>query len=136
MDTQREAEHWWRQALADFSFLPAARRAAKYDTCCFLAQQTARKALKAYLFHEGEERIFAHSIFNLCDMAAQYAADFTELKERVKPLDGYYAEGHYSHVRGYVVPAEGYTERDAEQAIDLAEAVVALAWRLMENRPA
>jgi HEPN domain-containing protein len=136
MDTQREADRWWRQALADFSFVPAARRAARYDTCCFLAQQTARKALKAYLFHEGEERIFVHSITNLCAMAAQHAADFTELKERVKPLDVYYAKGHYSHVRGYVVPAEGYTERDAEQAIDLAEAVVALAWRLMENRPA
>ena len=136
MDTRREANRWWQQALADFSFLPAARQAARYDTCCFLAQQSARKALKAYLFHAGEERIFAHSIFNLCAMAAQYAADFTELKERVKPLDVYYAVGHYSHVRGYVIPAGRYTERDAEQAIGMAEAVVALAWRLMESRPA
>ena len=136
MNTRREADRCWQQALADFSFLPAARQAARYDTCCFLAQQTARKALKAYLFHEGEERIFAHSIFNLCAMAAQYAADFTELKERVKPLDVYYAEGRYSYVRGYVIPARHYTERDAEQAIELAEAVVALAWRLLEGRPA
>ncbi len=136
MDTRREADRCWQQALADFSFLPAARQTAKYNRCCFLAQQTARKALKAYLFHEGEERIFAHSIFNLCAMAAQYAADFTELKERVKPLDVYCAEGHYSSVRGYAIPAGRYTERDAEQAIELAEAVVALAWRLMEGRPA
>ncbi len=136
MDTQREAGRWWRQALADFSYLPAARQAARYDTCCFLAHRTARKTLKAYLFHKGEERIFVHSILSLCDMAAQHAADFTDLKERVKPLDVYYPTGRHSYVRGYIIPAGRYTERDAEQAIELAEAVVALTWRLMESRPA
>ena len=50
MDLQREADRWWRQALADLSFLPVARQAAKCDTSCFLAQQTAEKAIKVYLF--------------------------------------------------------------------------------------
>lgn len=56
------------------------RQAGKDDTCCFLAQQTAEKALKAYLFHQGEELIFTHSIFKLCDMAARH-------KKHVKMLD-------------------------------------------------
>jgi len=37
-DLEREADRWWRQALSDFDFLPIARKAHKYDTCCFLAQ--------------------------------------------------------------------------------------------------
>ena len=131
MDTQREASRWWRQALADFSFLPVARQAARYETCCFLAQQTAAKALKAYLFYQGEELIFTHSIFKLCDMAAQYAPDFTELKERVKLLDFYYVEARYPNALEDVIPAEFYSERDAEQAIGMAEAVIVLVGRLM-----
>jgi HEPN domain-containing protein len=127
MDLQRKADRWWRQALADLSFLPVARQAAKYDTCCFLAQQTAEKALKAYLFQQGEELIFTHSIFKLCAMAAQYAADFTGLQERVKLLDFYYVEARYPNALEDVIPAEFYSERDAEQAIEMAEAVKALA---------
>lgn len=83
-DLGREADRWWQQSLSDFDFLPVARQAGKHDTCCFLAQQTAEKALKAYLFHQGEELILTHSIFKLCDMAAQYNPDFTALRERVK----------------------------------------------------
>lgn len=55
-DPRREADRWWRQASADLAFLPVARDAGKFDTCCFLAQQTAEKALKAYLFAQGERR--------------------------------------------------------------------------------
>ncbi len=132
MDRQHEAGRWWRQALADFSFLPVARQAAKYDTCCFLAQQTAVKALKAYLFRQGEELIFTHSIFKLCAMAARYAADFAELQERVKLLDFYYVEARYPNALEDVIPAEFYSERDAEQAIGMAEAVIGLVGRLME----
>jgi HEPN domain-containing protein len=131
MDRQHEAGRWWRQALADFSFLPVARQAAKYDTCCFLAQQTAKKALKAYLFQQGEEFIFTHSIFKLCAMAAQYAADFAELQERVKLLDFYYVEARYPNALEDVIPAEFYSERDAEHAIGMVEAVIGLVERLM-----
>ena len=133
MDLQREADRWWRQALADLSFLPVARQNAKYDTCCFLAQQTAEKALKAYLFQQGEELIFTHSIFKLCAMAAQYAADFVELRERVKLLDFYYVEARYPNALEDVIPVEFYSERDAEQAIEMAEAVIGLVRGLMET---
>jgi HEPN domain-containing protein len=131
MDLQHEADRWWRQALIDLAFLPVARQAGKHDTCCFLAQQTAEKALKAYLFHQGEELVFTHSIFKLCDLAAQYAVEFKELKERVKLLDFYYVEARYPNALEDVIPAEFYSERDAEQAIAMAEAVLALAGRLM-----
>jgi HEPN domain-containing protein len=74
-DLKSEARRWWRQALSDFAFLSTAMEAGKYDTCCFLAQQTAEKALKAFLFHHGEELILTHSIFKLCEMAARYRSE-------------------------------------------------------------
>ena len=60
-DLRAEAGRWWRQAVSDFSFLAVAKKTRKHDTCCFLAQQTAEKALKAFLFSQGEELIFTHS---------------------------------------------------------------------------
>ncbi len=123
-DLEREADRWWRQALSDFAFLPIAREARKYDTCCFLAQQTAEKALKAYLFYQGEELIFTHSIFKLCEMAAQYDSDLAPLKEEVKLLDFYYVEARYPNAMEDVIPAEFYSEGDADQAISMAQAVI------------
>jgi HEPN domain-containing protein len=128
---QREAQRWWRQALSDLAFLPIVRQAGKYDTCCFLAQQTAEKALKAFLFHQGEELIFSHSIFKLCDMAARYAEDFKTLKGQVKMLDFYYVEARYPNVLEDVIPAEFYGEQDAGQAIAMAEAVIACVGRFL-----
>lgn len=124
-DLERQADRWWRQTLSDFAFLPVARRAGKYDTCCFLAQQTAEKALKAYLFHQGEELIFTHSIFKLCEMAAQYDSDLASLKEQVKLLDFYYVEARYPNAMEDVIPAEFYSEGDADQAISMAQTVIA-----------
>jgi HEPN domain-containing protein len=101
-----------------------AHQAGKYDTCCFLAQQTAEKALKAHLFHQGEELIFSHSIFRLCEMTAQYDPAFREVRERVKLLDFYYVAARYPNALEDVIPAEFYNEQDAHQAIEMAKLVV------------
>jgi HEPN domain-containing protein len=127
-----EANRWWRQAQSDFAFLPTVRQAGKYDTCCFLAQQTGEKALKAYLFQQGEELIFTHSIFKLCAMAAQYHPEFGPLQEQVKLLDFHYVEARYPNALEDVIPAEFYAEADATQAIAMAEAVMTLVGKFLE----
>lgn len=123
-DLPLEAGRWWRQALSDFGFLETARQAGKFDTCCFLAQQTAEKALKAYLFAQGEELILTHSIFRLCALAARYDPAFTELRERVKLLDFYYVEARYPNAIEDVIPAEFYSDADAAQAIAMTASVI------------
>lgn len=119
-----EADRWWRQALSDFGFLETARQAGKFDTCCFLAQQTAEKALKAYLFAQGEELILTHSIFRLCALAARYDPAFAALRERVKLLDFYYVEARYPNAIEDVIPAEFYHDADAAQAIAMTADVI------------
>jgi len=125
-DLNREASRWWRQALSDLALLSVIRQAGKYDTCCFLAQQTAEKALKAYLFRQGEELIFTHSIFRLCEMATRYDPDMAGLQQQVKLLDFYYVEARYPNALEEVIPAEFYSEQDANQAIAMAEVVISV----------
>jgi HEPN domain-containing protein len=129
-DPHHEAWRWWRQALSDRQLLPVIRQAGKYDICCFLAQQTAEKALKAYLFAQGEELIFTHSIFKLCDMAAKYHPEFATLREQVKLLDFYYVEARYPNALEDVIPAEFFSDRDAAEAMAMADAVIAQVGRL------
>lgn len=132
-EPQRKADRWWRQTQADFAFLDTARQAGKYDTCCFLAQQTAGKALKACLFHQGEELIFTHSIFKLCDMAAHYDPAFTPLEEQVKLLDFYYVEARYPNALDDVIPAEFYSQQDATQAMAMTRAVTMVVGKFLES---
>jgi HEPN domain-containing protein len=132
-DLEAEADRWWRQSRADFDFLRVALDAGKYDTCCFLAQQTAEKALKAFLFHSGEELILTHSIFKLCELAAQYGTEFEALKNQVKQLDFYYVEARYPNALDDVIPAEFYSRKDAEEAVSMTSKVLDTAGRLMNK---
>jgi len=120
----QEARRWLRQAQSDLGFLETARNAGKHDACCFLAQQTAEKALKAFLFFQGEELVFSHSIFRLTAMAAEYDAKFQQIQESVKQLDFYYVEARYPNALEEVIPAEFFNAADAAQAIAMASRVV------------
>jgi HEPN domain-containing protein len=134
-DLKSEADRWWRQSQSDFLFLQRIVDIGKYDTVCFLAQQTAEKALKAYLFFKGEELVFTHSIFRLCSMASVYHPAFIELRESVKQLDYYYVEARYPNAIEDTIPAEFYNQSDAEQAIDLTGQVLSLIRPLLEDLP-
>jgi HEPN domain-containing protein len=123
-DLELEANRWWRQASADFAFLPKVRELGKYDTCCFLSQQTSEKALKAFLYFQGEELIFTHSIFKLCEIASRSEEEFLALREKVKQLDFYYVEARYPNAIDDVIPAEFYSDRDAEEAIEMTRNVI------------
>jgi HEPN domain-containing protein len=123
-DLKQEASRWLRQAESDLELLGVVRAAGKHDTCCFLAQQAAEKALKAFLFSRGEELIFTHSVFRLCQMAAQYDPAWEALRDRVKQLDFYYVEARYPNALEDTIPAEFFTDTDSAEAIGLATLVV------------
>ena len=132
-DLKSEADRWWRQSQSDYLFLQRVVDIGKFDTVCFLAQQTAEKALKAYLFYKGEELVFTHSIFRLCSMASSYNPAFKELRETVKQLDYYYVEARYPNAIEDTIPAEFYNQSDAKQAIDLTGQVILLIRPLLDD---
>lgn len=126
----KEAKRWLKQAKSDFEFLNIASNSKKYDIVCFFSQQVAEKVLKAYLYFQGEEVIFTHSIFKLCEMASNYDKEFTKLKENIKNLDYYYVEARYPNALEDVIPAEFFNEEDAKESIKMAEQTL----RFIEER--
>ncbi len=51
----KEGKRWLDQALRDMDDAAYARDGKRYNLCCFLAQQAAEKALKAFLYAQGAE---------------------------------------------------------------------------------
>jgi len=125
-DPVAEAARWLRQAQYD---LKAARYNAEgqfYATACFSAQQSAEKALKAFLFRQGERFVAGHSVTELCERCGGYQEAFASLTWRVGKLDRFYIPTRYPNGLPGGVPAEVYDEQDAEGAIALATEVLKL----------
>ena len=105
-----------------------------YHIACFLAQQVGEKALKAFLYAQGEEIVLGHSVERLCHQAADWEPEFGERVKRWAILDGYYVPTRYPNGIPDSIPARVYTEDAARGAVGLAsEAVTFVTERLSEE---
>jgi HEPN domain-containing protein len=57
-----ESQRWLDQANTDLKWTKHLLKEGAYYLACFLAQQTAEEALKAFLYAQGEEIVFGHSV--------------------------------------------------------------------------
>lgn len=111
---------WLRQAEADCSALDVLFKAGKYDLVCFLSQQVAEKALKAFLLLHGEELIPSHSVARLCAMASDFDPAFSGLRAEIKGLTSYYVEARYPNALEEI-PALFFDAQDAQGAMEMAQ---------------
>jgi HEPN domain-containing protein len=129
---QQEGERWLAQASADLHWAEHLSQAGGWHVACFLAQQVAEKALKAFLYAQGEEIVMGHSVARLCADAAQYRPEFAEKAKRWSLLDGYYIPTRYPNGLPDDIPANVYTEEAAVDAVGLAGEVVAWVEDLLD----
>jgi len=119
-----DAKRWILQAskdLDDAKFISSGKR---YNVACFLAQQSAEKALKAFLLLKGADEIWGHSVGDLCKDAQNFDSDFREIERESKYLDKYYIPTRYPNALPGGIPSETFDENDAERAISLADKVI------------
>ncbi len=119
-----EGRRWLRQAVEDLRWARHLAEQGAHHLACFLAQQVAEKALKAFLYAQGEEVVLGHSVERLCAAAAIFAPEFGEYARSWSILDGYYVPTRYPNSLPGGIPAEVYTRRAAEEAVALAGEVV------------
>jgi len=119
-----EGERWLNQAAEDLHWAKHLAETGGWHIACFLAQQVAEKAVKAFLYAQGEEIVVGHSVERLCAAAAQYRPEFAEKVRRWSILDGYYIPTRYPNGLPDGIPADVYTQEAAQSAVGLAEEVV------------
>lgn len=119
-----EGKRWLDQAKEDLKWARHLSETGGYHIVCFLSQQVAEKALKAFLYANGEEVVLGHSIGRLSRAAAQYDATFNEKTNQWVILDTYYIPTRYPNGLPDGIPADAYNQEIAKSAVTLATEVV------------
>lgn len=121
-----EGRRWLEQAQIDLKWARHLNTEGAYHLVCFLAQQVAEKALKAFLYAQGEELVVGHSVRQLCQRAAACDGRFEEGVTAWGVLDSYYIPTRYPNGLPDDIPGRVYNLQVAVSALALTEAVVAL----------
>jgi HEPN domain-containing protein len=119
-----EAERWLQQAEHDLAAGRVLAEAGHHAHACFLAQQCAEKAVAAFLFHSGAERIWGNALADLCEDAMTFDPSFDMLKSVAVLLDKHYLGARYPSTLPGGVPAEAYDGVDSERALGIAGEVL------------
>jgi len=114
-----EARRWFQQACYD---LKAARwniEGGFHNTACFLAHQSAEKALKSFLYYVGARRsaLFTHSLVEMINEAEKHVSSLAVLVEEARDLDLHYIPSRYPNGLPGGYPHRFYGTRVAEEAL-------------------
>jgi HEPN domain-containing protein len=123
-DPKKEGKRWYDQAVRDIDDAGYNLAGGRHNLACFVAQQAAEKALKAFLIVFGEEEPWGHSVAELCRNAAQIDPTFAELQPQVAPLDKYYIPTRYPNGLPGGIPSDAFSRDDALSAIGLADSLI------------
>jgi HEPN domain-containing protein len=113
---------WLRQSEADLSAAGDSIASAHYEWACFLAQQSAEKAVKALYAKRGAEA-WGHTITPLLGGIAENSAVSEELIDCAKILDKHYIPTRYPNGLDSGAPADFYTLQEAETACGCARKI-------------
>lgn len=115
---------WFRQALADLQHANNSKDDGDFEWSCFAAHQAAEKALKAIFLKRGIDA-WGHTLTvllgNLPDDIGQPP---DKLINNARILDKYYIPTRYPYGFDSGAPTDFYTLSEAQQAVQLAEAII------------
>ena len=121
------AQRWLRQAEHDLRIACGHQGRADYSDACFMAEQAAQKALKAFLMWQGQRSIPLHSVAQLAERCAQFDPDFAAHIPAGRILDQYYIPTRYPDALAPpAVQFESYTQEQGTRAVTAVQALLAL----------
>ncbi|KKS39969.1 hypothetical protein A3H03_01945 [Candidatus Kuenenbacteria bacterium RIFCSPLOWO2_12_FULL_42_13] len=89
------ASTWLASADDDLSWAKDTLADGYYDRACFVSQQVAEKALKAYLLSKRQKLIKTHNLKLLLDEYKRFNKKFSDISGACKILSKYYIEARY-----------------------------------------
>ena len=120
---ERSAD-WLKQAKRDLEKAELDCKNEYYEWCCFTAQQSAEKAVKA-VYQKLNMSIKGHSIVKMLEeLRAASVQEPEELLHAARILDRYYTVSRYPNGFPEGSPAEFFDEKIAREALDAAHKIV------------
>jgi HEPN domain-containing protein len=128
MKPGREAAlRWLRQAEHDRSIAGGHQERGDFSDACFMAEQAAQKALKAFLIGHGHRSVPIYPVAQLAERCTQIDPAFMVHITAGRVLDQYYIPTRYPDVLAPpAVPFESYTQEQGTMAVAAARSIIAL----------
>jgi len=123
------AADWLKQAENDLLWTRDTFRSERWAQCCFVAQQTSEKAMKALALYRGYDSVKSHSITEI----AKALGENGELERMAKKLDLYYISARYPDAFPSGAPFEYFTKDQAEEAVSFTEAILRMVKEKMQG---
>jgi len=115
---------WLREAEADFKHAKNCLKTKSYNWACFVAQQSAEKALKAFIMASLRKRpLHTHDLIRLYNEAKSKLMLPNEIAESLGELSSYYTLARYPNA-GLTRPSIGIAKTQTERALATAERVL------------
>jgi HEPN domain-containing protein len=111
---------WLRQAENDLEWARYSFAGEFYAQTCFVSQQAAEKALKAFAFSRGFDVVKTHSLVRII----RDLREDGDLERHARELDLYYVSGRYPDAFPAGAPFEVLGPEQARRALSAAEEVV------------
>jgi len=132
---KEESLRWLDQAEHNLEVAKNNFKSLFYSDACFMAEQTAQVALKAFIIYHRKRYISEHSIQELAKISSGYDKRFEDLIEAGKIIDRYYIPTRYPDALAKpAVPYKTYMEKDAQEAICLVEKIIKLVKNAIQAR--
>ena len=120
----RVPRSWLTQAKHDLDAATANAESGRHDLACFLAHQTAEKAVVAFLYNHGVEHVWGHALSDLCADATVFDQSFEFVKSVAGLLDKHYDGARYPQTLIGGAPCETHEALDSERAREIARDVL------------
>ena len=117
-------ELWLRFAAEDLKVAKLAYLAEIYNQACFHAQQCVEKALKGLLDRQGTSPPRTHYLSDLLRLLSPNP--FVEIAGDIRLLDRFYIPTRYPDALPGALPDGLPNQKDAEEALDVAQQVMNL----------
>jgi HEPN domain-containing protein len=124
MASRDSSASWITQAEADLAAARANAEQGRHALACFLAHETASKAVKGFLYKQGAEMIWGEHLSDLCEDAMAFDPSFDFVKSVGALLDKHALGARNPDAIAGAVPAEVYDSIDSAHAIEIAEEVL------------
>lgn len=111
---------WLDYALDDLSWTKSNLNEKVWYGACFTAQQSAEKALKAYLISQEKNIKKIHDLRALLEECIKIDQSFEHLRNECTALNVYYSPSRYPDISEFV----DFTEEKAREAYLLAKKIV------------
>jgi len=121
---KEEVRRWLETAKEDLETAKGLITIGRYPIACFMAQQSAEKAMKAFLYSKGEGNIRGHSVFELSEKAESHDSSFNSIQPSTSSIDSYYLPTRYPNSLPGGTPYDIYGLKNAQDAIKDAEEIV------------